>query len=109
MPKGRVPDREYFFNILNTFQPQYVDQIIRHANDQRNSISNEAQARETIEVSDNWWNALNATPFISREYFFFYLNKLILFNTMCRVKGKNNSPAETELKACASIAEETQD
>ena len=21
LPKGRVPDREYFFNILNTFQP----------------------------------------------------------------------------------------
>ena len=42
LPKGRVPDREYFFNILNTFQPEYVDQIIRHANDQRNSVSNEA-------------------------------------------------------------------
>ena len=42
LPKGRVPDREYFFNILNTFQPVYVDQIIRHANDQRNSVSNEA-------------------------------------------------------------------
>ena len=65
LPKGRVPDREYYFNILNTFQPQYVDQIIRHANDQRNSVSNEAQAREFIEVSDNWWNARNAVPFIS--------------------------------------------
>ena len=65
LPKGRVPDREYFFNIMNTFQPQYVAQIIRHANDQRNSVSNDAQAREFIEVSDNWWEALNAVPFIS--------------------------------------------
>ena len=24
MPKGRVPDREYFFNILNTFQSEYL-------------------------------------------------------------------------------------
>ena len=65
MAKNRVPDREYYFNILNTFQPEYVDQIIRHANNQRNSVSNDAQAREFIEVSDNWWKALNAVPFIS--------------------------------------------
>ena len=71
LPKGRVPDREYFFNILNTFQPLYVDQIIQHANAQRNSVSSEAQAKETIEVSDKWWNALNASPFISCEYFYF--------------------------------------
>ena len=42
LPKGRVPDREYFFNILNTFQPLYVDQIIQHANAQRNSIASDA-------------------------------------------------------------------
>ena len=86
-----------------------MKQIIRHANDQRNSISNEAQVRETIEVTDKWWTALNATPFISCEYFLFFLNKLILFNTMCRVKGKNNSPLETELEARASRAEEAKD
>ncbi len=72
LPKGRVPDREYFFNVLNTFQPVYVDQIIRHANDQRNSVSNEAQAKETIEVSDKWWNALTASPFISCKCFMFF-------------------------------------
>ena len=69
LPKGRVPDREYFFNILNTFQPLYVDQIIQHANAQRNSVASEAQAKETIEVSDKWWNALNASPFLSCKYF----------------------------------------
>ena len=86
-----------------------MEQIIRHANDQRNSVSNEAQAKETIEVSDNWWNALNAAPFISCEYFLFSLNKLILFNTVFRVKGKNNSSVETKLEARASRAEEAQD
>ena len=24
LPKGRVPDRQYFFNLLNTFQGDYV-------------------------------------------------------------------------------------
>ena len=67
MAKGRVPDREYFFNILNTFQPAYLQTLIKHANDQRNSVSNDAIAREAIEVSDDWWNALNSVPFISRK------------------------------------------
>ncbi len=67
MAKNRVPDREYMFNILNTFQPTYLQALIKHANDQRNSVSNEAIAREAIEVSDDWWNALNSVPFISRK------------------------------------------
>ena len=31
MPKGRVPDREYFFNIMNTVQSEYLQQLITHA------------------------------------------------------------------------------
>ena len=69
MAKNRVPDREYMFNILNTFHPTYLQTLIKYANDQRNSVSNEAIAREAIEVSDDWWNALNSVPFISRKYF----------------------------------------
>ena len=40
-PKGRVPDRVYFWNILNTKQPKYVDMLIKHANAQRNSVTGE--------------------------------------------------------------------
>ena len=32
LPKNRVPDRDYFFNILNTFQPDYLRTLIEHAN-----------------------------------------------------------------------------
>ena len=67
MAKNRLPDREYMFNILNTFQPNYLQALIKHANDQRNSVSNDAIAREAIEVSDDWWDALNSVPFISRK------------------------------------------
>ena len=31
LPKGRVPDRSYFFNIMNTFQPGYLEHVIRNA------------------------------------------------------------------------------
>jgi hypothetical protein len=30
-PKGRMPDRDYVFNVLHTKQPEYVQNLIRHA------------------------------------------------------------------------------
>ena len=67
LPKGRVPDREYFWNVLHTFQEDYVQQLIKHAHEQRNSPAIQARAIETIEISDEWWNQLNSVPFISRK------------------------------------------
>ena len=55
MPKGRIPDREYFFNILNTFQGEYLQQLITHSQNQRHKAQGEAKARETIEISEDWW------------------------------------------------------
>ena len=63
--KGRVPDREYFFNVLNTFQGEYLQRLIRHASDQRNESQSMAKAKETIEITDDWWNILNSVPFVS--------------------------------------------
>ena len=34
-PNGRYPAREYFFNILNTVYPDYMKQIMDHANKER--------------------------------------------------------------------------
>ena len=31
-PRGRVPDKTYFFNIMNTVMGGYVNSIIAHAN-----------------------------------------------------------------------------
>ena len=65
LPKGRVPDREYFFNCLNTIHPEFVQQIVRHAQDQRNTAAIEDLAAETIEITDEWWDQLHQVPFIS--------------------------------------------
>ena len=32
LPKGRLPNRDYFFNVLNTCNNEYVTQLIKHAN-----------------------------------------------------------------------------
>ena len=65
LPKGRVPDRAYFFNILNTFHEQYVQGLIKHANEQRHSVENEERANEAIVIDDAWFEMLMAEPFIS--------------------------------------------
>ena len=67
MPKGRVPDREYFFNILNTLQGEYLQQLIGHAQKQRHQAESEAKVKETIEISEEWWHQLQSIPFISRK------------------------------------------
>ena len=66
-PKGRLPDRTYFFNILNTIMEPYVAELIKHANLQRTTAKNEAQAIQTIEVTDEWYQKLQSIPFISRK------------------------------------------
>ena len=68
LPKGRVPDRSYFFNVMNTFQSSYIEGLIRNANIQRNSVTNEEKAMEAIEVTEDWWDALTAMPFTSRKW-----------------------------------------
>ena len=36
-PDRRLPDRTYFFNIMNTLKPEYMQNIIEHANNLRMS------------------------------------------------------------------------
>ena len=64
-PKGRVPDRTYFFNIMNTVMEGYVKEIMTHANHVRATQGYEAQAAQTIEITDDWYEKLQAIPFVS--------------------------------------------
>ena len=38
-PAGKGPPRQYFFDILNTLQPEYLERILKHANEQRMSAN----------------------------------------------------------------------
>ncbi len=38
LPSGKLPDREYTFNVLNTVWPDYTQGIIKHAHNLRHSI-----------------------------------------------------------------------
>ena len=53
-PKGKGPPREYFFDILNTLHPEYLGQVLQHANEQRMSAQAEGLQREAIAITDFW-------------------------------------------------------
>ena len=40
VPKQRTVSRCYFFNIMHSINPSYVQELIRHATAQRNAMSN---------------------------------------------------------------------
>ena len=50
--KGRTLNKEYFFNIVSTFANQELQEILQHANAQRNSIDDQQQRSEAILMSE---------------------------------------------------------
>ena len=41
LPKGLQCDRSYFYNVWNTLYPEQVAEVIKHANKQRYTVTNE--------------------------------------------------------------------
>ena len=54
-PDQRIPDREYFWNVLNTVHPEYLKKVLDHANEQRMAAKDVKMSEQLIDVSDAWW------------------------------------------------------
>ena len=65
LPAGKLPDRTYFFNILNTIYEERLSAMIAHANKVRFQASADGIQEETVAVTDEWWQKLNEMPFFS--------------------------------------------
>ena len=65
LPKGKLPDRTYFFNVMNTLYEDRVQQMIEHANRVRFESSKAGIEEEEVLVSEEWWNKLNLMPYFS--------------------------------------------
>ena len=65
--KGRVPERKYTFDVLNTIRPEYVKKMIEHAFTIRNAVTEEGKHDDEILVSTEWQEQLQAIPFISSK------------------------------------------
>ena len=63
---GRLPEREYFWNVLHTVHSEYVMRLIQHANEPRMTAQEGGDGADAIEISEEWWNKLNALPFVSQ-------------------------------------------
>ncbi len=49
-----LPDREYFFTIINTVEPDYLSQLIKHAQNQRFNNMVPDENPNVIEVTSFW-------------------------------------------------------
>ena len=68
LPKGRLPDRDYLFNIVNTLYPDYTQALIRQANDNRHRASSRSDDMGIVKVSEEWWQRLIEVPYVSSKY-----------------------------------------
>ena len=66
--QNRYPDRAYFFTILNTVHPEYVSNMIAHANSQRFAPFGEAREKDTVVISEEWLEKLKSLPFVSSKF-----------------------------------------
>ena len=80
-PKGRGPPREYFFNIVNSKLPDYLQQLLAHANKQRMTADGEDKQTEAIKISQYWEEQLKAMPYLSSKC---YVSSSINFRVMGR-------------------------
>jgi hypothetical protein len=99
--KERVPDKTYFFNIMNSVMEGYVSSIIAHTNKVRATKSHEAEAVQTIEITDEWYEKLSSIPFVSCKY------KSTL--TIYRAQGQDDSSAEGKFQTSSSRKKEKED
>ena len=63
--KDKGPNREYFFNILNTLYPEYLEQVMHHSAKQRYTAEGEGQKDQVIKATDEWYEELSKMPFLS--------------------------------------------
>ena len=68
-PKDKGPPREYFFDILNTVHPEYLKQVIQHADEERYAAWGTDQKAQTIKVSQYWQEELDSMPYLSCKSF----------------------------------------
>ena len=72
-PKNKGPPREYFFNVLNTIHPEYLEKIMVHANEERMTAAGSSQQNESIQISQYWEEQLRSMPYLSRKFSTAYL------------------------------------
>ena len=66
-PKNKGPPRDYFMNILNTLYPDFLQECMNHANEQRMAAFGKGQEHESIAISKFWEEELKRMPYLTRK------------------------------------------
>ena len=66
-PKGRSCNRDYFFSILATVQPEYCEKLIRECKDKRFTITDQEQEQKAIVITEEWAMELKQFPQFARS------------------------------------------
>ena len=64
-PKDKGPPREYFFNVLNTLHPEFLQGCMHHANEQRMAAYGKGMEKESIAITQYWAEQLKGMPYLS--------------------------------------------
>ena len=65
--KADLPDPQFFFNVANTMDPEYLAALLKHAHDLRFGAKNPQDNPTTIEVNEHWAMEIQASQFYSRK------------------------------------------
>ena len=60
-------DREWVLNVVNSIHPGYLEQVIQHAQRQRQTAQTEEEEKDTIQITEEWKQRLAETTFISSK------------------------------------------
>jgi len=66
-PKGCPCKKAYMYNVWNTVHPDQVKQVLDYANNLRFSIEADKVKEDTILITEQWREELEAMPFISKQ------------------------------------------
>ena len=98
--------------MLNTLHPEYLAQIMFHANEQRMSSTGDSTKAESIRITEFWEEQLKAMPYLSRKFLglFTMLNSLMYFQrrmerpSTCSSLGPSKQVASRPGRSCHSWA-----
>ncbi len=65
--KADLPDRIYFFNVINTVDHEYVSKLIKHTQNLRFGDKGPRRDDNEIEITEKWQKELKESPFYSSK------------------------------------------
>jgi len=64
---NKVPERDFFFGILNSLRPQYIKKVIEDANKVRYEVDVKDPQKDYIMLDEDWYKEFMKYPYFSSK------------------------------------------